>query len=134
MDHSILWDVSLDETNTIIHQSILKYLEKRRKSIDEPIINKLVLNLPFIAEPETSAEVLGAGFSCNTMIGPDKEPKNAFKSLVLTFKKKSSSYSARKKVQIKKSDKKDVAFGIAWTEERRKKRTLDNVGERTSSA
>ena len=101
LDTTIICGVLFEQEDTVIHSAIDSYLAKRRRSVDEAIVNKLVLNLPFEAEPQLSNDVLLAGFQNIIMSSPDNCDDNASRLLVLTFKQKETNYTVNKKVTKK---------------------------------
>ena len=100
LDPSVICDVAFDGPDTVVHAALEKYFEKRRKSIDEPIKNKLVIHLPFEADPEPSSDLLGSGFQ-NLIISPPPSEFHASRSIIVTFKKKSSNFASSRVVEEK---------------------------------
>ena len=86
--------------SSIIHAALQKYMERKIKNVEDSITNKLVLRLPFESESKCSNLLLGHvnGIVCPMAQPPkNKDPMYASRSLLLTFKEKSSNFRSKKK-------------------------------------
>ena len=90
--------------NSVFNAMMEKYCQKRKgNDVEQQIENRIVLNLPFDAEPSPSEDLLGhpGGFVCPMSKSP--KGKNASRCLILTFKKKATTYTSVKKAKVRTS-------------------------------
>ena len=106
--------VGMATDSNVLIVALEKYRERKMKNVEDKITNKLVLRLPFDSESKCSQELLGHnnGIVCPMVKAPLKlirkvnglqnEPEMyASRSLILTFKAKSSNFTSRKKAVVK---------------------------------